>query len=79
MCRERMQRFKDLQARLGDMHIELSSNLTRDIENVIRHSDARANLGRSYCDRFRYVLLHYPAYGRYSNGLRTMLKDILQR
>jgi len=78
MSRERMQRFKDLKARLGDMHIEASPNLIKDIENVIRHSDARANLGRSYFDRLRYVLSHYAAYDRYSNGLRTMLKDILQ-
>jgi len=78
MCRERMQRFMDLQARLGDMHIEPSPNLIKDIENVIRHSDARANLGRSYFDRLRYVLSQYAAYDRYSNGLRTMLKDILQ-
>jgi glycosyltransferase involved in cell wall biosynthesis len=78
MCRERMQRFRDLKARLRDMHIEPSPNLIKDIENVIRHSDARANLGRSYFDRLRYILSHYAAYDRYSNGLRTMLKDILQ-
>lgn len=77
MCRDRAQRFRDLRTSLIDMHIDSPPGLIEDIETVIQHSDARANLGSSYFARFRYVLSHYPAYDRYSNGLRTMLKDIL--
>jgi glycosyltransferase involved in cell wall biosynthesis len=78
MCRERAQRFRDLQACLRDMCFDPSPGLIRDIENVIQHSEARANFGRSRFARLRYVLSHYSAYDRYSNGPRTMLKDILQ-
>jgi glycosyltransferase involved in cell wall biosynthesis len=78
MCRERAQRFRDLQAYLAEMLINPSPGLMRDTEMVIRHSDSRANMGRSFIARLRYVLSNYPAYNRYSNGLRTMLKDLLQ-
>jgi hypothetical protein len=77
-CRERAQRFRELKDYLEEMHIDPSADLMKDIENVIQHSLDRANLGKNHFARFQYVLSQYPAYDRYWNGLRTMLKDIFQ-
>jgi glycosyltransferase involved in cell wall biosynthesis len=71
------QQFEDLKSHLEETPNKLPQAFLEDILGVIHHSRARANLSRKFLVRSMYVLSHARYYNKYSNGLRTMLKDMV--
>jgi len=76
-CTRTAQQFEDLISYLKKTSNMISPALLGDVEGAIHHARSRANLSSNFLVRSKYVLSHILSYKKYSNGLRTIIKDIV--
>ena len=77
-CAEKASRFKALEARCAELD-DCDPDNVEDIRRVIELCQLRADLPDGVIRRAIRVLSRLPWYRAYTNGFRTVLRDVVQR
>ena len=77
-CREKAGRFKALESRCAELG-DCDPKTVEDIRRVIELCELRADLPAGAVRRAIRVFSKLPWYRAYTNGLRTVVRDVVQR